>query len=176
MWPGRLELAHRLEADYSIAVIDQNQEAFRRLGADFRGRRVTESGFDRSVLTEAGIAEAHAFAAVSRRRQLQHHLRACRPRDLRRRERRRPSTTRVVPRSTSGWASPRSRPCMDRRPDDPPDAAGESQSLWRDAGNRTARRGARRGELDRAAREAAWRRNPAREWRSSSVRRRSAAR
>ena len=60
------ELAHRLEAkSYSIAVIDQNQEAFRRLGADFRGRRVTGVGFDRSVLTEAGIAEAHAFAAVS---------------------------------------------------------------------------------------------------------------
>jgi trk system potassium uptake protein TrkA len=60
------ELAHRLEAkSYSVAVIDQNQEAFRRLGADFRGRRVTGIGFDRSVLTEAGIAEAHAFAAVS---------------------------------------------------------------------------------------------------------------
>ena len=58
------ELAHRLEAkSCSVAVIDQNQEAFRRLGAEFRGRRVTGIGFDRSVLSEAGIAEAHAFAA-----------------------------------------------------------------------------------------------------------------
>ncbi len=60
------ELAHRLEAkSYSVAVIDQNPEAFRRLGADFRGRRITGTGFDRAVLSEAGIEEAHAFAAVS---------------------------------------------------------------------------------------------------------------
>jgi trk system potassium uptake protein len=60
------ELAHRLEAkSYSVAVIDQNPEAFRRLGADFRGRRVTGTGFDRAVLGEAGIEGALAFAAVS---------------------------------------------------------------------------------------------------------------
>ena len=39
--------------------------AFRRLGSDFVGRRVTGLGFDRDTLLEAGIEDAHAFAAVS---------------------------------------------------------------------------------------------------------------
>jgi trk system potassium uptake protein TrkA len=59
-------LAHMLEArGHSVAVVDQNAEAFRRLGAGFAGRRVTGVGFDRDTLTEAGIEQAQAFAAVS---------------------------------------------------------------------------------------------------------------
>lgn len=50
---------------HTVAVIDQNPDAFRRLGPHFEGRRVVGAGFDRETLTEAGIAEAYAFAAVS---------------------------------------------------------------------------------------------------------------
>ena len=59
-------LAHNLEAQaHTVAVIDSNESAFRRLGASFSGRRITGIGFDRDTLREAGIEEAHAFAAVS---------------------------------------------------------------------------------------------------------------
>jgi trk system potassium uptake protein TrkA len=59
-------LAHILEdSDHSVAVVDQSEPAFRRLGPDFSGRKVTGVGFERSVLIEAGIEEAGAFAAVS---------------------------------------------------------------------------------------------------------------
>ena len=49
----------------SVAVIDQDREAFRRLGADFNGLTVAGIGFDRDTLLEAGIERADAFAAVS---------------------------------------------------------------------------------------------------------------
>jgi trk system potassium uptake protein len=52
-------------AGHSVAIIDQNREAFRRLGADFKGKTVAGVGFDRDVLLEAGIDKAEAFAAVS---------------------------------------------------------------------------------------------------------------
>jgi trk/ktr system potassium uptake protein len=59
-------LAQSLERrGHSVAVIDQNPDAFRRLGADFAGLTVTGVGFDRDVLVEAGIERADAFAAVS---------------------------------------------------------------------------------------------------------------
>ncbi|WP_326596123.1 potassium channel family protein [Streptomyces sp. NBC_01803] len=59
-------LAQNLEArGHSVAVIDQDPTAFRRLGSRFGGRRVTGLGFDRDTLTEAGLADAGAFAAVS---------------------------------------------------------------------------------------------------------------
>lgn len=59
-------LAHSLEQrGYTVSVIDTNPDAFRRLSADFRGATVTGIGFDRSVLIEAGIERADAFAAVS---------------------------------------------------------------------------------------------------------------
>ena len=59
-------LAHNLQArGYSVAVIDQNPDAFRRLGVEFSGLTVTGIGFDRSVLIEAGVERADAFAAVS---------------------------------------------------------------------------------------------------------------
>jgi trk system potassium uptake protein TrkA len=59
-------IAQRLEAaGHSVAIIDQNRESFRRLGANFDGTTVTGVGFDRDTLLEAGIDRADAFAAVS---------------------------------------------------------------------------------------------------------------
>lgn len=59
-------LAHILEDHgHSVAIIDQNVEAFRKLKPGFRGGKVTGVGFDRDVLIEAGIEHADAFAAVS---------------------------------------------------------------------------------------------------------------
>lgn len=59
-------LAHSLERNgHSVAIIDQNPEAFRRLPATFSGKKVTGVGFDRDTLSQAGIDEAYAFAAVS---------------------------------------------------------------------------------------------------------------
>jgi trk system potassium uptake protein TrkA len=51
--------------DHTVAVIDQDPLAFRRLGEDFPGRQVRGIGFDRETLIEAGIEQAGAFAAVS---------------------------------------------------------------------------------------------------------------
>jgi trk system potassium uptake protein TrkA len=48
-----------------VAVIDQNMDAFVRLGEEFTGRTVAGIGFDRDTLIEAGIEQASAFAAVS---------------------------------------------------------------------------------------------------------------
>ncbi|HHT14236.1 MAG TPA: TrkA family potassium uptake protein [Propionibacterium sp.] len=50
---------------HSVAVIDQDPEAFRRLGHEFKGLTVEGVGFDREVLEAAGIRRADAFAAVS---------------------------------------------------------------------------------------------------------------
>jgi trk system potassium uptake protein TrkA len=59
-------IARRLEeVGHSVAVIDQDPEAFRRLGPEFAGRQITGLGFDRQTLLDAGIDSAGAFAAVS---------------------------------------------------------------------------------------------------------------
>lgn len=59
-------LARRIGAmGHSVAVIDQQEASFRRLGPDFTGRCVTGVGFDRATLESAAIGEAAAFAAVS---------------------------------------------------------------------------------------------------------------
>ena len=59
-------LATRLdEQGHSVAVIDQNTAAFRKLNPEFTGITVTGVGFDRETLESAGIERAHAFAAVS---------------------------------------------------------------------------------------------------------------
>jgi trk system potassium uptake protein len=50
---------------HSVAVIDANADAFRRLGSDFNGSTITGVGFDREVLLAAGIERADGFAAVS---------------------------------------------------------------------------------------------------------------
>lgn len=59
-------LARSLERiGHDVAVVDQDPEAFQRLGSEFVGRRVAGIGFDRETLLRAGIEEAHALAAVS---------------------------------------------------------------------------------------------------------------
>lgn len=59
-------LARALERrGHTVAVIDVNADAFRRLGPGFHGKTIKGVGFDRKVLTEAGIASAGGFAAVS---------------------------------------------------------------------------------------------------------------
>ena len=60
------ELAAALEAEgHSVAVIDKNRNAFRRLPDRFTGRAVLGFGFDRDHLEQAGIREAGALAAVT---------------------------------------------------------------------------------------------------------------
>ncbi len=59
-------IAHILEDQgHSVAIVDQDPDAFRRLHGHFKGQQVTGVGFDRHVLVEAGIERADAFAAVS---------------------------------------------------------------------------------------------------------------
>jgi trk system potassium uptake protein TrkA len=59
-------LAHILEdRGHTVAVVDRDPEAFRRLRPTFKGDRVTGIGFDREVLARAGIERADGFAAVS---------------------------------------------------------------------------------------------------------------
>jgi trk system potassium uptake protein TrkA len=50
---------------HDVAIIDRDPAAFLRLPEAFAGQRVTGMGFDRTVLIEAGIERAEAFAAVS---------------------------------------------------------------------------------------------------------------
>src|SRR6184192_854851 len=60
------ELAAELEAQgHTVAVIDKNRNAFRRLPERFTGRAVLGFGFDRDHLEQAGIGEAGALAAVT---------------------------------------------------------------------------------------------------------------
>jgi trk system potassium uptake protein len=59
-------LAKRLiRLEHDVAIIDQDGNAFRRLGDTFPAKQVTGVGFDRDTLIEAGIEQAGAFAAVS---------------------------------------------------------------------------------------------------------------
>ncbi len=59
-------LATQLDSNgHSVAVIDQEADAFRRLASGFDGMRVTGVGFDRDVLAQAGIEDAYGLAAVS---------------------------------------------------------------------------------------------------------------
>lgn len=59
-------LASALERlGHTVAVIDKDRAAFRRLATDFHGEQVVGMGFDRRVLIEAGIERAGALAAVS---------------------------------------------------------------------------------------------------------------
>ncbi len=60
------ELSGALEQQgHSVAIIDKNPRAFRRLPAGFAGRTVVGLGFDRDDLAEAGIERAGAVAAVT---------------------------------------------------------------------------------------------------------------
>ncbi len=59
-------LTHHLQRlNHTVAVIDQDPNAFRRLGDNFTGKTIAGIGFDRDTLVAAGIEGADAFAAVS---------------------------------------------------------------------------------------------------------------
>ena len=62
---GASMATHLDRMGHSVAIIDQLSDAFRRLPAEFNGRKVKGVGFDRDALEQAGIDEAYAFAAVS---------------------------------------------------------------------------------------------------------------
>jgi trk system potassium uptake protein len=51
--------------EHDVIVIDRKPESFRRLGEDFKGATMVGVGFDRDVLTEAGITPDCAVAAVT---------------------------------------------------------------------------------------------------------------
>jgi len=60
------ELAAALEkAGNTVAIIDKNAAAFRRLPPTFQGKRIVGFGFDRDDLKAAGIESAQAVAAVT---------------------------------------------------------------------------------------------------------------
>jgi trk system potassium uptake protein len=50
---------------HSVAIMDKDPRAFRRLHSGFRGKQVVGVGFDRERLEEAGIHDADAVAAVT---------------------------------------------------------------------------------------------------------------
>ncbi len=54
-----------LEMGHTVAIIDRDADAFRRLPENFAGQLVTGVGFDKEVLITAGIKEAQGFVAVS---------------------------------------------------------------------------------------------------------------
>ena len=54
-----------VELGHSVAVIDRNPKAFRRLPDDWSGTVVVGSGFDRDDLDRAGAREAVSLAAVT---------------------------------------------------------------------------------------------------------------
>ncbi len=53
------------EAGHDVVVIDRRADAFRRLGEDFVGRTMTGIGFDKAVLTAAGISSESGVMAVT---------------------------------------------------------------------------------------------------------------
>ena len=59
-------LAATLESEgHTVAVIDRQAKAFRRLPEGFEGQQIVGVGFDRQILREAGIERAGALAAVT---------------------------------------------------------------------------------------------------------------
>lgn len=59
-------LATTLESEgHTVAVIDRQQKAFRRLDEGFKGQKIVGVGFDRDNLRAAGIERAGALAAVT---------------------------------------------------------------------------------------------------------------
>jgi len=60
------ELAGALEqGGHTVAIVDKNARAFRRLPSGFTGTQVVGFGFDREHLADAGIEKAGAFASVT---------------------------------------------------------------------------------------------------------------
>ncbi|MDE2127098.1 MAG: NAD-binding protein [Armatimonadetes bacterium] len=50
---------------HEVTVIDQQSDAFRRLGARYKGRRVIGNGIDEDVMRAAGVPAADVFIAVT---------------------------------------------------------------------------------------------------------------
>lgn len=61
------EVALNLAAsdEHDVIIIDRRVDAFRRLGDNFKGTTMVGVGFDRDLLTEAGISPDCAVAAVT---------------------------------------------------------------------------------------------------------------
>ena len=60
------ELAYNLyKRGHKVVVLDQNQDAFKNLPSDFRGRMVAGDVLNRELLLRAGIDTADALAAVT---------------------------------------------------------------------------------------------------------------
>jgi trk system potassium uptake protein TrkA len=62
---GASTAAELARGGHSVAVVDRDQVAFRLLPNNFSGKTVVGMGYDRTVLEEAGIAEADALVAVT---------------------------------------------------------------------------------------------------------------
>ena len=50
---------------HAVTIIDLQSEAFRRLGAKFKGARIVGNGIDEDVLRRGGIESAQVFVAVT---------------------------------------------------------------------------------------------------------------
>lgn len=60
------ELADALESrGYTISIIDKDSSSFERLHPGFHGKTLVGPGFERTLLEEAGIADATIFIAVT---------------------------------------------------------------------------------------------------------------
>ena len=59
-------LASQLDhGGHEVAVVDTNEDAFRRLDPEFRGTTILGTGIDEDVLIEAGIEGADGFVSVT---------------------------------------------------------------------------------------------------------------
>jgi len=50
---------------HTVAIIDAQESAFRRLPSSFQGKRIVGSGIDQRVLEDAGTRSADAFMALA---------------------------------------------------------------------------------------------------------------
>ncbi len=154
--PGRHRRSRSslVRLEHSVAVIDQDPLAFRRLGDDFPGRQITGVGFDRDTLMSRPGSRrptrSPRSAAATTRTSSPRGWPARRSASSRSSP---ASTTRSAPRSTSGSASLPSRPCLGRPSRLLKSVLGETTAeAWRDPSGAvalTARRPAR--GLGRAA-------------------------
>ena len=140
------------ELGHSVAIIDIDAHAFRRLSPHFRGRKIHGVGPAPQRARGVRYSPGRRVRGREQRRQLEHHRGAGGPRDVRRRERRRPHLRhpprRDLPaaRNSDGGDGE-----MDRRPDAAPGAPGRRPGpVARPDRDRSARRGPRRPRLDRA--------------------------
>ena len=62
---GASTAAELARAGHDVVVVDRNRDSFRLLPTNFSGRTVVGTGFDRTVLEDAGIREADALVAAT---------------------------------------------------------------------------------------------------------------